>query len=126
MTSLAERLKSPTLRRTVKQRRLVLDVTTSIEDELNRRSMSMTALAKALGKSRALISRIFRRQPNLTFFTAVELADVLDMEIKVEVVPRREHSNVLYAQGMFHNSASARPAQAPVTSVQVQDERMAV
>jgi hypothetical protein len=37
------------------------------------------------------VSRIFRRQPNLTFFTAVELADVLDMDIKIEVIPRREH-----------------------------------
>lgn len=88
MATLAERLKSPTLRRTVKQRRMVLDVTTALEDELNRRNMNMTAFAKRLGKSKALVSRIFRRQPNLTFFTAVELADVLDMDIKIEVIPR--------------------------------------
>ena len=126
MTTLAERLKSPTLRRTVKQRRLVLDITTAIEDELNRRKMSMTAFAKALGKSKALVSRVFRRQPNMTFFTAVEFADVLDMDIKVGVVPRRELSNVVYLHGMMHNSGTAQPVPSPVTSMQPDDGRLAV
>jgi len=126
MATLAERLKSPTLRRTVKQRRMVLDVTTALEDELNRRNMSMTSFAKLLGKSKALVSRIFRRQPNLTFFTAVELADVLDMDIKIEVIPRREQSNVLYLHVMMHNSGPAQPVPSPVTSMQLHDGRMAV
>lgn len=126
MTTLADRLKSPTLRRTVKQRRLVLDITTAIEDELNRRKMSMTAFAKALGKSKALVSRVFRRQPNMTFFTAVEFADVLAMDIKVEVVPRRDLSNVVYLHGMMHNSGTAQPVPSPVTSMQLEEGRMAV
>jgi len=105
---------------------MVLDVTTALEDELNRRRLSMTAFAKLLGKSKALVSRIFRRQPNLTFFTAVELADVLDMDIKVEVVPRREKSNVLYLQGMLHNSGPAQAVSAPVTSMSPAIGRMAV
>lgn len=126
MTTLAERLKSPALRRGIKQRRMVLDVTTALEDELNRRGMSMTNFAKLLGKSKALVSRIFRRQPNLTFFSAVELADVLDMDIKVAVVPCRERSNVLYLHGMMHNSGAARPVPSPVTSMHLDDGRMAV
>jgi len=118
MTTLAERLKSPTLRREVKQRRLVLELTTAIEDELNRRNMSMTALAALLGRSKALVSRIFRRQPNLTFFTAVELADALDMDIKLSVVPRRERSNVLYMRQTVHNGAPAAGPALPVGEAQ--------
>lgn len=126
MTTLAERLKSPTLRREVKQRRLVLELTTAIEDELNRRDMSMTALAALLGRSKALISRIFRRQPNLTFFTAVELADALDMDIKLSVVPRREHSNVLYMRQTVHNGAPANVPAVPVSEGQFETGSMAV
>ncbi len=119
MVTLADRLKSPTLRRAVMQRRLVLDGTTAREDELNRREMSMTAFAKALGKSKALVSRIFRRQPNLTFFTAVELADVLDMDVEVAVVRRPSRSNVIYIQEVLPNSGMTKPASAPVTAMQL-------
>lgn len=124
MTTLAERLKNPAMRRAIKQRRLVLDITTSIEDELNRRGMSMTAFAKALGKSKALVSRIFRQQPNLTLFTAVELADALDMDIQVEVVPRHEYSNVIYLQGLIANSSPAPSVEASAMSIQIVESSM--
>jgi transcriptional regulator with XRE-family HTH domain len=126
MATLAERLKSPTLRRAIKQRRMVLDVTTALEDELNRRKMSMTAFARALGKSKALVSRIFRRQPNLTFFTAVELADVLDLDIKIEVAPRRESSNVIYLHQVVCNGSPPSAATAPATSFRIAETGMAV
>ncbi len=119
MSRLAERLKSPTLRRSIKQRRLVLDVTTALEDELERRKMSLTAFAKALGKSKALVSRIFRRQPNLTFFTAIELADTLDMDIKVEVVPRRIESNVIYLQNPCVSDVHSASLTIPVSMAEV-------
>jgi transcriptional regulator with XRE-family HTH domain len=116
MATLPERLKSPTLRRTVKQRRMVLDVTTALEDELNRRNMTMTAFARRLGKSKALVSRIFRRQPNLTFFTAVELADVLGMDIKIEVVPRGALAGIARPDERRGAAGSGGTGIAPVAS----------
>jgi len=114
MSKLADRLKSPTLRRAVKQRRLVLDFTTAVEDELVRRNMNMSAFSKVLGKSRAWVSKVFRQEPNLTFFTAVELADAVDMDVVIYVEPSRPASNVLYLQDILANDA--RPGQtAPVT-----------
>lgn len=123
MSRLAERLKSPTLRRSIKQRRLVLDVTTALEDELERRKMSLTAFAKALGKSKALVSRLFRQQPNMTFFTAVELADTLDMDIKVEVVARRFESNVIYLRNPCATAQSALTVPLSATEVTVAFEQ---
>jgi transcriptional regulator with XRE-family HTH domain len=72
----------------VKQHAAVLDYVTAIEDEMNRRSMTQQALATLLNKSRAWISKVLRKKPNLTFFTAVEIADALNMDVRVEVTPR--------------------------------------
>lgn len=105
MSKLANRLRSPTLRRAVKQRRLVLDFTTAIEDEISRRDMNMSAFAKLIGKSRAWVSKVFRQEPNLTFFTAVELADAVDMDVFIRVEPREVASNVVYLESVMANNA---------------------
>ncbi len=110
MSKLADRLKSPTLRRVVKQRRLVLDFTTAVEDELERRGTNMSAFAKVLGKSRAWVSKVFRQEPNLTFFTAVELADAVDMDVVIHVEPRvRSASNVFYLKYPVEGPAQTTP-----------------
>jgi transcriptional regulator with XRE-family HTH domain len=123
MSKLADRLKSPTLRRAVMQRRLVLDFTTAIEDELVRRDMNMSAFAKVLGKSRAWVSKVFRQEPNLTFFTAVELADAVDMDVAIYVEPRAA-SNVVFLPNFLANDV--RPGQtAPVTRGEIAFEQSA-
>jgi hypothetical protein len=66
----------------------VIDFVTAIEDEMRRREIRPSELADKLRKSRAWVSKVFRQKPNLTFFTAVELADALDLDVRVEVVPR--------------------------------------
>ena len=109
MSKLADRLKSPTLRRAVKQRRLVLDFTTAIEDELVRRDMNMSAFAKVLGKSRAWVSKVFRQEPNLTFFTAVELADAVDMDVVIHVEPRLRTSKRSSNRSLNGTSSCSRP-----------------
>jgi transcriptional regulator with XRE-family HTH domain len=124
MSKLADRLKSPTLRRAVKQRRLVLDFTTAVEDELVRRGMNMSTFAKILGKSRAWVSKVFRQEPNLTFFTAVELADAVDMDVVIYVEPRFVASNVIFLPNLLANDA--RPGQtAPVTQGEIAFEQSA-
>jgi hypothetical protein len=74
-----------TQRRAVKQRRMVLDVTTALE-------------------------------PNLTFFTAVELADVLDMDIKIEVVPRGALAGIARPDERRGAAGSGGTGIAPVAS----------
>lgn len=93
MPSIAERLRrNPKLPLSVKQFRAVLEFTTALEDEMNRKDVSQSALAERLEKTRSWISKVFRRKPNLTFFTAVELADALDMDVHFEALPRHAAS----------------------------------
>lgn len=72
----------------VRQHRLVLDYVTALQDLMNQAALNQQQLADALGKSRAWISKIFRRKPNLTFFTAVELADAVGCDVEIVLTPR--------------------------------------
>ncbi len=71
----------------VKQHRVVLDFTTAIEDAMVAAGLNQQALAKRLNKSRAWVSKVFRSKPNLTFGTAVELADALGFDLEISIVP---------------------------------------
>lgn len=104
MPSLADRLKSPAVRLGVKQYGLVLEYTTAIEDELRRRGMKASAFAAVLGKSRAWISKVLRKKQNLTFFTAVKIADALDMDVRIHLVPRPSNV-ILFTSRVVANSA---------------------
>ncbi len=104
-------LKTKRFRLGVKQHALVLDFTDGIEHHLNDRGLSQQALATRLGKSRSWISKVLRKKPNLTFFTAVELADALELEVHLDVVPRRvvmprlpDHVRTLARCGAFEAS----------------------
>jgi transcriptional regulator with XRE-family HTH domain len=88
MGTLAERLKGKKFALGVKQHAAVLEYTTAIEDEMNARSMSQQQLADLLGKSRNWVWKILRKKPNLTFFTAVEVADALGLDLDVNVRSR--------------------------------------
>lgn len=112
MPTLAERLQSPGVRLGVKQFRLVLEFATAIEDELLRRRMKKSAFAIVLGKSKAWVSKVLRKKQNLTFFTAVEIADALDMDVKIHVVPRP--TNVIHlAPRVVANGAVSGPVLLP-------------
>lgn len=84
---LAERLKTKKFKLQMKQHAVVLDYVTAIEDAMRARAISQSALATLLHKSRAWVSKVLRQQPNLTFFTAVEIADALGLKLRIEVEP---------------------------------------
>lgn len=89
-SDLKKRLKSPAVKLGIKQFRVVIDFLTAIEDEMERMGKSQADLARLLQKRRAWISKFFvARKRNLTFFTAVELADALGMDVEVRVSRRR-------------------------------------
>lgn len=88
MSKLAERVRSEEFRNGVRQYRVVLDFVTDLENEMRRQNVKQIGLADKLGKTRAWISKIFRKKPNLTFFTAVELANALGMDVQVRAVSR--------------------------------------
>lgn len=88
MSALGERLRSPAIKLGIRQFRLAIEFATAVEDELCRRKMKKATLAEILGKSRAWVTKALRKKQNLTLFTAVELADALDMDVKIQVVPR--------------------------------------
>jgi hypothetical protein len=86
--SLTQRLTTKAFRLRVKQHAAVLDFVTELEDAMSSRNMTQGALASVLDKSRAWVSKVLRRKPNLTFFTAVELADAVGMDMKISLTDR--------------------------------------
>lgn len=75
------------MRKSVGRHRAVLDFTTAVEDSMREQKLSQKELAKRLGKSASWISQVLRKPPNLTFFTAYNLADALGLDITVSVTP---------------------------------------
>lgn len=75
--------------------------------------MKASAFAAVLGKSRAWISKVLRKKQNLTFFTAVQIADALDMDVRIRVVPRPSNV-ILFTSRVVANSApNVQPVLAP-------------
>lgn len=95
MSKLADRVREPGFDKSVRRYELVLDFITDIEDEMRRRKIKRSGLAALLGKSRAWISKVMNKQPNLTFFTAYDIADALNMDLEVRARPRRKHHLVI-------------------------------
>lgn len=88
MTKLADLVSTPAFALEVKQFECVLDYVTAVEQAMEAKQVTQSALARVLGKSRAWVSKVLGKKRNLTFFTAVELADALEMDVQVRVVSR--------------------------------------
>jgi plasmid maintenance system antidote protein VapI len=88
--NVVERLTTKSFRLKVKQYRAVLDFVTDLQDGMLASDKSQQALATALNRSRSWISKVFRKKPNLTFFTAVELADAVGFDLRVSLTRKSE------------------------------------
>ncbi len=88
MSKLADIVNAAGFELEVKQFECVLDFVTAVEQAMEARQITQSALARALGKSRAWVSKVLRKKRNLTFFTAVEIADALEMDVRLRVVNR--------------------------------------
>ena len=88
MSKLADLVSAPGFDLEVKQFECVLDYVTAVEQAMEAKQVTQSALARTLGKTRAWVSKVLGKKRNLTFFTAVELANALEMDIQVRVVNR--------------------------------------
>lgn len=88
MSKLADLVTAPGFDLQVKQFECVLDYITAIEQAMEAKQVTQSALARTLGKTRAWVSKVLGKKRNLTFFTAVELADALELDVRVRVVGR--------------------------------------
>lgn len=88
MSTLADIVNAPGFDLEVKQFECVLDYVTAVEQAMEGKQVTQSALARSLGKTRAWVSKVLGKKRNLTFFTAVELADALEMDVQVRVVSR--------------------------------------
>jgi transcriptional regulator with XRE-family HTH domain len=106
MSKLEDLVGTPGFAREVKQFECVLEYVTAVEQAMEAKQVTQSALARKLGKTRAWVSKVLGKKRNLTFFTAVELADALDLDVQVRVVSRAgsqvhllEHATGLYDLG---------------------------
>jgi transcriptional regulator with XRE-family HTH domain len=81
-------VKSPASQLGVKQHRVTLDLAEKLTAAMNARGIKASHLAEKLGKSRAWISKFLHGGRNTTFFTAVEIADALGLDVEVRFVER--------------------------------------
>lgn len=88
MSKLADIVNAPGFDLEVKQFECVLDYITAVEQAMEAKQVTQSALARSLGKTRAWVSKVLGKKRNLTFFTAVELAHALKMDVQVRVVSR--------------------------------------
>ncbi|RKG67882.1 XRE family transcriptional regulator [Corallococcus sp. CA054B] len=84
----ADRVKSAAFQLEVKKHRVTLDVAERLAEAMKARGMKASQLAEKLGKSRAWISKFLHGGRNTSFFTAVEIADALGLDIEVRLVER--------------------------------------
>lgn len=61
--------------------RTILDFTESVCEQMEKKNISRTELAKRLNKSRSFVTRVLNGQPNLTIKTMVEIAHALESEL---------------------------------------------
>ena len=84
----AERVKSAAFQLEAKKHRVTLDVSERLAESMKARGIKASQLAEKLGKSRAWISKFLHGGRNTTFFTAVEIADALGLDVEVRFVER--------------------------------------
>jgi len=70
-------------RRLLQEEELILDVTEALSEVLERESVSRTALAQKLGKTKGFVSQILAGGRNLTLRTIADITDALGYRIRI-------------------------------------------
>jgi|SRR5438132_10860294 len=89
MANLSELLADPKFELGTKQRMVAMRFGAEIEDLMRATKMKKVDLAKRLDKSRAWISKFLFGPRNLKLYTAVEVADALECDVELRLVPRQ-------------------------------------
>lgn len=97
--------------------RLVLEAAELILAEMERRGLSRTDLASALGKSKAHVSQILSGERNMTLRTLAEVAATLSIRVRLSVEAATHHTSGqipadvlrVFASEVEPSAASFRP-----------------
>lgn len=89
MATLSELLNDPKRQLVIKQRQVAMEFGLEIERFMARSKVKRSELAARLGKSRAWISKFLYGPRNLKLFTAVEIANAIDCDIELHLLPRQ-------------------------------------
>ena len=89
MANLTELLSDPKRELRIKQRQVALQFGIEVECLMKASGLKRIELAKRLDKSRSWVSKLLFGPRNLKLFTAVEVADVLDADVELRIVPRQ-------------------------------------
>ena len=81
-----------------RQQALVLEIAERVHARLQQLGISQAELARRMGVSRPMVTKLLAGDRNFQLKTLLHLGDALDMELKVEFVPGlvalpRAHSN---------------------------------
>ena len=71
-----------------KTRRLISNIVRSFHAVMQEKSLNYAKLAKKLGVSRSRISALFACDRNVTLRTIVAVANALDCDVEVRIIPR--------------------------------------
>lgn len=115
MATLSELLADPKRQVIIKQRQVAMEFGIEIERLMARTRLKRSELAARLGKSRAWVTKFLYGPRNLKIFTAVEIADALDCDVELRLVPRQaELVMPLFDQAFFTQVCTGALARAPL------------
>jgi transcriptional regulator with XRE-family HTH domain len=89
MATLSELLADPKRQLVIKQRQVAMEFGLEIERYMAKTRVKRSELAARIGKSRAWISKFLYGPRNLKVFTAVEIANAIDCDVELRLVPRQ-------------------------------------
>ena len=88
-TTLDDLLKDPEYRRLFQQEKLILEVTESICDAMEKTATPRSVLARLLGRTKGCISQLLSGRRNLTLRTWADMMTVLGHEAQISYRPLR-------------------------------------
>jgi hypothetical protein len=94
---LGAQLKDPAYRRLFQQERLILEVTESICEVMEKTSTSRSVLARLLGRTKGHITQLLSGRRNLTLRTWADMMTALGHQATVSYAPLTSEANVHYS-----------------------------
>ena len=100
-TILDEYLKDEEFRRLFSQEDLIMEVTETLCELLEKEEVSRKELADRLGKSKGFVSQLLNGGRNLTLRTVADILHVLGYKVSLKPQKLRQESNVIESQYRF-------------------------
>lgn len=76
------------------QEGLILDVSETIWEEIEKQGITLTELANRMGRCKAHLSRMLRGDRNMTLRNCADILAALGKEAKIKLIPLTEEPNI--------------------------------